>query len=184
MVFDPGAFLTPRSGIRNRFFPDLGSRTPGSPAGTLSILCSLSGQLRLLRRAGLAESDSSKTRSSSYIHKLVCTAYSVPYAAPPPPPPTHSLRRYIASHRTGPTSRIFKRQSLGPPPAPLAPPSSSSKAANLERSLRLLDSALGSPATAAPAGGQLNISNYDVTRAFELTRPIDFLGGGRVERHN
>jgi hypothetical protein len=137
------------------------------------------GQVRLLRWFGKAKSGSSKTPASRYIHKVVCTAYTV--CSPPPPP--HSLRRFIASHRTGPTSRIFKRQSLGPPPPPLAPPSSSSKAANLERSLRLLDSALGSPATAAPAGGQLNLSSYDVTRAFELTRPIDFLGGGggRVE---
>jgi hypothetical protein len=56
-----------------------------------------------------------------------------------------------------------------------------SKAANLERSLQLLDSALGSPAVNA-AVGHLNVSaaNFDVTQTIELTRPFDFLGRSRA----
>ena len=58
---------------------------------------------------------------------------------------------------------------------------SSAQAANLERSLQLLDSALGSPAA------QLNVSNFELTRAVEVTRAVDFLdaSAGRVRpRHS
>ena len=100
------------------------------------------------------------------------------------PKELRQLSHFLPLIRTGPTSRLLKRQSLGPPaqqPAPLStgrtppsflmPPPSSTKAANLERSLQLLDSALGSPTT-----GQFNLSGVDVTRMVDVTRPFQPIG--------
>lgn len=94
--------------------------------------------------------------------------------------------------RTGPTSRVFKRQSLGQPlggrtpPSFLVPaappPAASTKAANLERSLQLLDSAIGSPTTAttgaATRGQFLNLTGGDLSRMDEVTRPFQLAAAG------
>jgi hypothetical protein len=70
--------------------------------------------------------------------------------------------------RAGPTSRLLRRQSTQGPPGGRRPGSLASPAHRLDTSLRLLDSALGSPIPAAE-----HYVTEDVTRLVEVTRPLD-----------